>query len=320
MRIEQLKYFLEVAQLGSINAAAQHVFISQQGISDALKKMEQEWGVTLLKRSKIGVSLTAEGEEIYTFIKPIIEQYTNLENYLQTLQKNKNLDNLQAVRILTNPLSMTVLIPDLLELLERKYPSLKINCIDVIALDKMLQQIQDASADLCIFMLMQSDAEMILQKFSNDVQVFKLFEDELVACVAIDSRWGRYKSISNVEFSKLNKVLCSGAYTSQQKYTVEFISNNIDFQLKLILKKKLAGVTIRHFFQRTFPNDVVSAIPIKPALKITYYIMLPCTELSWEVLEILKLLEEYILDITGQVVEYHGLLGDMEDERLLRKS
>ena len=43
MRIEQLKYFLEVAHSGSINATAQHLFISQQGISEALKRMEQEF-------------------------------------------------------------------------------------------------------------------------------------------------------------------------------------------------------------------------------------------------------------------------------------
>ena len=53
MRIEHLKYFLEVAQSGSINAVAQHLFISQQGISDALKRMENELGVVLFKRTPI---------------------------------------------------------------------------------------------------------------------------------------------------------------------------------------------------------------------------------------------------------------------------
>lgn len=64
LRIEQLKYFLEVAQSGSINAVAQHLFISQQGISDALKRMENELGVVLFKRSKMGITLTAGGGRI----------------------------------------------------------------------------------------------------------------------------------------------------------------------------------------------------------------------------------------------------------------
>lgn len=304
MRIEQLKYFLEVARSGSINATAQHLFISQQGISDALKRMEQELGVTLLNRSKTGITLTPEGEKIYPYIIPVVKEYEKMEDYIFSLKVTPKPKNEQAIRILTNPLSMTVMIPDLLELLERKYPTSNFYCSDTVSLDKMVQQIQDANADLCIFMLMHLDAETMLQVFPDDVQVYALFEDELVACVSSDSETAQHKSISAAEFDQLEKVLCDGAYTSPRYSDTEFVSNNIDFQLKLILKRKIAAVTIRYFFPRTFPNDAVTAVPIKPALKVRYYVMVPKVKLNEEIINVLNVLAEYILDLTGQTVAY----------------
>lgn len=50
MRIEQIKQFIEVAASESINATAQQRYISQQGLSDSLKRMEQELGIALLKK------------------------------------------------------------------------------------------------------------------------------------------------------------------------------------------------------------------------------------------------------------------------------
>ncbi|MBQ2777875.1 MAG: LysR family transcriptional regulator, partial [Peptococcaceae bacterium] len=42
MHMNQLSYFLHVAETGSINAAAQNFFISQQAINTQIKKLEDE--------------------------------------------------------------------------------------------------------------------------------------------------------------------------------------------------------------------------------------------------------------------------------------
>lgn len=308
MRIEQLKYFLEVANSGSINAAAQRLFISQQGISDALKRMESEWGVTLFNRSKTGISLTEEGQTLYDYVAPIVKQYAALENYLYILQNTPaKTTSGDPIRLFSNPLAMTVLIPDLLDLLEKEQPALSFFCTDAVSLEQMIHQIQEATADLCIFLLMQTDIDTILAHFPEDVQTFQLFEDELVACVAHDSEWRQRKSLSIQEFNAMDKVLCSGAYTSPLAYDVEFISNNIDVQLKLILKNKMAAVTNYYFFAKTFPKDIITALPIRPAMKVTYFVLLPRTELSHEIITVLHTLEKYIFTLTGQTVQYHGL-------------
>ncbi|MBP1761344.1 MAG: transcriptional regulator, LysR family [Firmicutes bacterium] len=51
MRLDQLYYFVEVAKTKSISLTAERIYVSQPSITDSIKKLEQELGVTLLTRS-----------------------------------------------------------------------------------------------------------------------------------------------------------------------------------------------------------------------------------------------------------------------------
>lgn len=308
MRIEQLKYFLQVAQSGSINAVAQHLFISQQGISDALKRMEKELGVTLFNRSKVGITLTPVGEALYDYVLQVVKAYGELENYVLQLENETSYEAVSVLNILVNPMSTTILLPDILERAEAQRPQLSFSCRDTTKVKDMIQQIQCRSADICIFLLLQFDEQQILQAMPEDVAVYKLFEDELVACVLADSALGRQKSISAAMFKKLPKVLCDGAYGSAHDDEVNFISNNIDFQLKMIQKKQAGAVTASYFFERTFPADLVTALPIRPPFKLNYYVMLPKTQWSDDLRFLLQILADYIVELTGQKPAYLPLL------------
>lgn len=63
LTLRQLKYFVSVAEQGSIKGAAEALFISQPGISAAITQLESILGVQLLIRQKSkGVELTAAGQ------------------------------------------------------------------------------------------------------------------------------------------------------------------------------------------------------------------------------------------------------------------
>ena len=59
--LAQLRTFLEVADTGSLTAAAPQVFLSQSAVSEQMRKLEDAVGQTLLLRSKTGVVLTPAG-------------------------------------------------------------------------------------------------------------------------------------------------------------------------------------------------------------------------------------------------------------------
>ncbi|MGB7757064.1 MAG: LysR family transcriptional regulator [Salinisphaera sp.] len=64
MDIRHLKYFLALAEYGSVHGAAKAVFVSQPAVSRRLRDLEAELGVTLYERSAQGTRLTPAGQTL----------------------------------------------------------------------------------------------------------------------------------------------------------------------------------------------------------------------------------------------------------------
>lgn len=80
MTLAQLKYIITIADTDSMNEAAKQLFLSQPSLSQALKELEAEIGITIFKRSNRGVSLTPEGEEFLGYARQVTEQYNLIES------------------------------------------------------------------------------------------------------------------------------------------------------------------------------------------------------------------------------------------------
>lgn len=63
INLKHLEYFIKVARLGSINKAAQMIYVSQSHLGKILHDLEETVGAPLLNRSRQGVTLTPEGNE-----------------------------------------------------------------------------------------------------------------------------------------------------------------------------------------------------------------------------------------------------------------
>ncbi len=61
MEIRQIRYFLAVQETGSFTKAAEKMFVTQPALSAAVKTLEEELGVELLRRSHKRVTLTPSG-------------------------------------------------------------------------------------------------------------------------------------------------------------------------------------------------------------------------------------------------------------------
>ena len=51
MTIQQIRYALEIAETGSINKAAEKLFVSQPSLTNALRELEKSLGITIFNRS-----------------------------------------------------------------------------------------------------------------------------------------------------------------------------------------------------------------------------------------------------------------------------
>ena len=62
MELRHLRYFIAVAEMGSLTEAARRLYTSQPSLSRQIRDLEDEVGVELLSRSVRGVELTAAGK------------------------------------------------------------------------------------------------------------------------------------------------------------------------------------------------------------------------------------------------------------------
>ncbi len=58
MTIQQLRYVLTIAEMGSLSKAAEVLYIAQPSLTTSVQELEKELGITLFYRTGRGVTLT----------------------------------------------------------------------------------------------------------------------------------------------------------------------------------------------------------------------------------------------------------------------
>lgn len=73
MEIKQLKYFVTAVDCGSLNQAAQQLYTTQPNVSRVLAGLEKELCTELMVRSSKGISMTSQGELLYSHAMNILK-------------------------------------------------------------------------------------------------------------------------------------------------------------------------------------------------------------------------------------------------------
>ena len=82
MTIQQLKYVITISEVGSLNKAAEVLYIAQPSLTSSLQELERELGITIFNRSGRGVTQTNDGAEFLQYARQVVQQYdTLLEKY-----------------------------------------------------------------------------------------------------------------------------------------------------------------------------------------------------------------------------------------------
>lgn len=80
MTLQQLKYAVEVAKLGSISETAKRLYVSQPRLSNAIKELESEIKIEIFIRNNKGIQVSLEGAEFLGYARQVIEQADLLEH------------------------------------------------------------------------------------------------------------------------------------------------------------------------------------------------------------------------------------------------
>lgn len=108
----------KVVEAGSFVKAADMLGYTQSGISQMIQSLENELSLKLLVRSRTGVKLTPEGEELYPYILKITSSYHSM------MEKNKEIKGLESgiIRIGTISSISCQWLPHIIKEFQNIYP------------------------------------------------------------------------------------------------------------------------------------------------------------------------------------------------------
>ena len=89
MLLLQLKYFLAVAKYEHITKAAEQLHIAQPSLSQSMRRLEKELGVSLFEHRSRNIVLSEAGKRLVEMITPVIEVMDSLPRRLKETEQNR---------------------------------------------------------------------------------------------------------------------------------------------------------------------------------------------------------------------------------------
>lgn len=279
MRTEWVVYLDDISKTHSITQTAQRFFLSQQALSFALKKMEEEFNTIFLIRTNHGVTLTAEGDVFLKKARSIIDIYYDIKDELEFSNLQLTEDNIipsGKIKLLTHTRLLEPLLLDVIEKYSRRYPDIQLILQEQENLD-ILQSIEKEEADLGLIFVPEPFFKEMLETYSKQLKMQQLFSDDFIVCCNRNHAFAQNK---NINFENISKVptlvfdtnaefLASGIETNiGQSCSNIFFSNNGSFH-KEILRRGMAVSVITAFeFRKLYVKyKDLTAIPIENSFK-----------------------------------------------------
>lgn len=144
MELRHLRYFVTVAEMGSISGAAQKLFIAQPPLSAQIRQLEEEVGVPLLVRLARGVALTPAGESFLEDARAILARSLDAAARARERQAGQE----RVLRVGLMPSTTRSLLPGLVEGLAATKLPLRIEAREISPSTRQLQSLRNAEIDL----------------------------------------------------------------------------------------------------------------------------------------------------------------------------
>ena len=125
VKLELYRVFKEVAEVGNITAAAQALYISQSAVSQSIKQLERDLQTRLFARNSRGVTLTAEGQMLYEYVRSAMGL---LETGEEKLSQTRELQLGQLTIGASATVTSQILLP-YLDTFHKRHPAIHIQIV-----------------------------------------------------------------------------------------------------------------------------------------------------------------------------------------------
>lgn len=263
--LSSYRIFYAVANTGNISKAAKELYISQPAISKSIQKLEENVGVKLFTRSSRGVTLTPEGELLFTHVKSAFETLTIGEDKLRR-SIALGIGNLSIG--VSSTLCKYVLLPYLKEFI-KQYPHINIS-ISCHSTNHTLRLLEDEKLDIGLIGKPENFKNIIFYSLREIEDIFVATQDYLhnLSLRGID----RNHFLQNSTLMLLDKENMTRQYIDnyfQENHILlqDIIEvSNMDLLIEMSKISLGIGCVIRDFVQKELLSGALYEIPLKPPI------------------------------------------------------
>lgn len=206
MTLQQLRYFQLACYERNISRAAERLHVSQSSVSVAIKKLEQEFGVPLIKRQRVGFVLTAEGQEVLPLIEGLLDHADRTEQFLADQNRKY-----KPLRLGIPPMLCTLFSPALFAEMEKTEPKGTL-VLEEAGGHELLQKLQEKTIDMALLPMDES----VMPEGMEGIRIARL---EDVCCVSKHSLLLQKSSVSVKELSAYPLVFFSDSFYHYNRMT-----------------------------------------------------------------------------------------------------
>lgn len=280
MRIEQLHYFVETANQGSIHKASKKLHISHQSLSMSMNNLEKELNTTLFLRGTKGISLTASGYLMLQYAQDILKRTNQFISSLQNLSPTPLPTVVGSLHCMIAPNISLVILPQLIRHLSTLYPEITISLSELESA-LIIERILNGKHSLGLISTFQNRTP----DFSTYPElIYKPLQIERNCVVVADTHpLAKYKSISQ---NTLLKYPLSVYQATDNEYStlldnlktvgspkLHMLSNNLHACKEVILTGQAVGLLPKQATEKELifsATDPVTYITIKDLSPVVY--------------------------------------------------
>lgn len=263
MRLEQLKYLVDVAQTHSITNTAQRFFITQQAISSSLKQLEEEFCATLLNRHSSGVTLTEQGKVVVDFAQRVIADFDKTFQTVSLTEEKQPVT--KHIKVVSSSLLNSIVMPKVLTGLPQYEKNWTVNIIEMEP-EYIVSEVANGIYDIGLLTLNKEYLDELLQQYTEQqLQCDVLLYDQLVACMSAESSSARLDKIYADKELSLKMVFGVNPIDKYRKSAMEesiICSSDITFHKKMLLQNDVYTYMPKLAYTTLFKGKKFTAKPL----------------------------------------------------------
>ena len=211
MTLQQLYYFVEACRYENISHAAESIGISQPSVSTAIKCLEEEFEVKLIKRNQSGFTLTQEGNLFRELATSLLDHANGITNTMINVSKKKN-----AIRLGITSTTLDFVLPEIINKFLKETPEIEISTKSASGVSLL----NDLANDLL-------DAALVphVEELPNGFTGIPIRKMEIVCCMKPEHPLAKKQSVTAEDLSKEALVLPVNWYLIAQQVN-EFLAKN----------------------------------------------------------------------------------------------